>query len=170
MSLIARLLPLVLVLGLSGCDPTPSGGGARGDEIVLGTHLEDTPFPSAFVPLSDGDTLPVVKGSQGAWMVVACVRTDAFEHTSKVTIRGDLIDVETGTEMARLKFRKALVRPGDGYSYAADLYLILAKPGGEAPPLDWDGRDAVLRLRLDDLQGWQLEDSITVHLVGAPPS
>ncbi len=160
-----RVLPfLLLIIAVAGCgvddlafQPPPDGA------YELGINQQETPPPAAFQVVSDGTPVPVVLGSQGAWMVVGAIRTTAFEGVEKVQIIAELEDAETGKRYARVKFRRSLVDGLDGFRYLTDIFLIVGKAGGDNE-FEWEGRDFVMNLRVEESWGVGLEDAVTVRL------
>ncbi len=123
-------------------------------------HLDEM-LPAAFVPLDAGSSVPVVKGSQGAWMIVGAVRTNQFgPEVEKITVEAKLTDAE-GKVYAHYRIRRPLYRYGDGFGYVTDLYLIVEQAKAEYT-FAWDQEDAILILELEADDGTVLKDEVLI--------
>ncbi len=158
-----RILLMLMLCAAAACGPADEPPVAPDGVYQIGINEQDAPPPSTFELISDGAEVPVVLGSQGAWMVVGAVRTTAFEGTDKVSIIAELEDAETGERYARVKFRRPLEDGADGYRYITDIFLIVGQAGGKNE-YEWEGRDVVLNLRVEEYWGAGLEASAAVRL------
>jgi hypothetical protein len=79
---------LSLVLFVSACDPThpsPDGSTSTEDAAVMGSpRLEVGTGEQEFEPFEDGDTVPLIRGPQGAQHVAVSVRV--FELDPRGTV------------------------------------------------------------------------------------
>lgn len=151
---------IALAMSAPGCEePTSYAPGELVYEVGF-NHVEGQ-LPGAFVPLSAGNSVPVVKGSQGAWMVVGAVRTNAFApEIDKITVEAKLTDGE-GKIYAHYRIRRPLYRYDDGLAYVTDLYLIVESAKVEYN-FDWADQDAILLLELEADDGTTMTDQVTI--------
>ena len=120
---------------LSGCPQGPlphdpdvvhDTDGMSGPEVAVGTHVQWKRQPDDFVPLEEGDDLPIVLGHQGAWMVVLAIRSDGL-LTGPLEL---VVGMEAaGTSLGELQLVDQELDPElDGRDYLYDIWLIVADP------------------------------------------
>ncbi len=113
--------------GETDTGPNPSGNDAadpvEDGELEVGYNVAFEASPDDFVPLADGDEIPITFGVQGSWMVVLAFRThDLFEGefdvVGEVTIDGE--------EVGRIWLELQETFPGgDGWDYYTNLFLAI---------------------------------------------
>lgn len=127
------LWPL-LSLALLGCSTTEPGA-ENGDSAAESTDacLSGTPTgelgtgDTVFIPVHDGDELPVIHGSQGGNHMLGAVRV---KHMSPVVLVHFTLTAETGTVVSDQTYRLLLADEGDCTGSAIALYAYLGFMGG----------------------------------------
>ena len=128
----------------------------------VGTNIAGATGVDAFTPLLTGGSATVVRGSQGALMLVVAARSNAYPAQCKrFTVEAELT-LEDGKQLGVLTHKK---RPmidgsaGTGLRYMLNVFLVLAE---DRPafglPNSWEGKRGTLRvaLSIDDGAGGKL--------------
>ena len=160
-----RWFPVLLVFcSLSpGCEtPEESEGLPPGAQYQIGTNDPDMNLPSAFTPTQEGVAVAVVRGGQGALMLVAAARTNVFADDQLLTVTGRIEDAENGEVYSTLTYRKRAVL-SEGLVYVRDIFMVLDTAGQAS--YAWDGREALYTVTLTPETGPALTDTHTVRLV-----
>lgn len=148
---------------------TPGCVGGVGDVPPPGTLYEvgtsqANAVETTFRVLADGDPVEVVRGGQGSLMVVAAARTNRFAADLQWVTVDATLERADGGDYAHFRIRRQIYAGADGVATFGNLFLVM----DESQP--WEGRDAVLVLRLTAPDGTtEVEDAVTVHLVPGPP-
>ena len=121
-------------LGYQGIEPIVDPGDARGScagptattvraiEVSNGSDGSSPDGGDRFVPLADGDVVPVVRGSQGADMVVLVMRVSGVEGDRCIPQRTALVN--GGGELAAQLVRPLQFRAtAPGMAETRDLFL-----------------------------------------------
>ncbi len=141
----------------------------------LGYNEQGKVTPSFFTAVSEGDEVPIVKGSQGAWMYVVAARTNQLPiDVKKINIEAELGPPDDpDSPYGKLKYKKRPVFDGqDGFMYLMNVYLVV--PKNES----WDGQEATLFLAIEnsckpekepDCVTFRYEQTATLQLIKVEP-
>jgi len=144
-------LVLVLLAGVAGCAPGLPA-------VELGTGH------GTFVPLQDGESVPIVRGFQGAQHIWAQVRL--LERVDgRVEIGFRLEEVDTGEEIHHNRFEVELIGLRDGGVASGGAF---GRPGTYAfvpEPERIDGREVRLVGWVESVDGVRTSDSRRVNPV-----
>ncbi len=170
-------LPLAaLVAACSSPSPgqtVDSGGGSPAagctdDAAIAELGTGDT----AFVPVSDGDELPVIHGSQGGNHILGSIRV---HHMNPIQLVHFTITAETGEVVSDQTYRILLIEEADCTASAVGLYAYLGFMGGGtesediATQLLWT--NARMQIDTTDVDGRSVSVAATiVPTPGEPPS
>ena len=162
--LLVTTLPLALLAGcLEGGTGEPITAGPDSPAFCeVGLVAATTP-PDPFHAVSDGETAPVVMGSQGAYMLVAQIRTNAFGPEVDIVTLTASVAPPGGEPYGRFRLRRHLRRGDDGLAYLDDVYLIV-EGASLAPNLSWDGTEARIAFSLESLDGAVIATELQVVL------
>lgn len=116
---VASTLALAGIASLGACTTDfvePATLHATGDSASYALSCDD-PEPQiaagtgeqAFVPVSNGEEIEIIRGPQGGWHIVGSVRVANLSEF--VTIDFTLTDVETGTEVSVQRSQTSLFAP-----------------------------------------------------------
>ncbi|MFT7625261.1 MAG: hypothetical protein ACI9WU_004452 [Myxococcota bacterium] len=128
---------------------TTSGTGDDPDvmvELMLspGVNIQGKTALDQFQAVIEGDDVPIVKGPQGAWMMVGAGLTNILpENTKYANVEARLTNL-AGESLAGLKQKRPSFWNGDGTSLVANLYLILHKDES------WDGQEADFSMKITE--------------------
>jgi hypothetical protein len=176
--LVFRTLVLGLCLGLGACALQVNPGfdaeigpldthGTDVDEqdldgvFVLGTHTAGASGAEEFELLADNQSLDIVFGHQGLWMIVLALQVDG-------SVQGD-IDVTgslsvDGISVGSLTLKQQhLQGADDGHRYLLNFFLILDEPGQ-------GGEEGEVQMKVTVANGTTVTLSRTVLLQGGPES
>lgn len=147
------------VVPVDGVDPPPDIPSGK-ETYELGTNIQGKTSPLAFTVLTTGATAPIVKGSQGAWMLVVSARTDLLAPgTKRVDIEAEL-GPPGGEPYGKLKFkRRPVLDGGDGFRYLMNVFLVVSNNE------EWNGQEADLRVVMEEeATGIKLEETVRIVL------
>jgi hypothetical protein len=132
----------------------------------LGVNVAGKTSPSEYTALSDGDSVPIVLGPQGAWMIVGAVHTNIFAtDVVKVKVVASMADSEGSVYGKVTLKKKPLFSSIDGGKYLMNIWLVVSsKVDEETGKLVWEDKEAVFSVALEDADGIQDEDSVMVHM------
>lgn len=138
--------------------------------FAIGTDPDGALGGLPFAPASEGSEFTVVKGTQGAFMIVLSAATNRFDCcVERVNIRASLTTVDCGRKLGESNLRRRLLAHGDdGLGYILNTFLIVGPEG------TWEEEQAVLTLSLEPYGGGETFDqTLTVMLNadrgGSPP-
>jgi hypothetical protein len=161
---------LAALLGLGACGERLVDPPVVFDEHDAGLVADDTTLVAGlfreqlFLPLHDGDPLPIVFGTQGGTWVMPGVRAQGFEI--ECMWNGSLT-TETGEVVGTIdRVRVRLNRAPDGWLEvtALPIPVIHAAPREQEPVADLYGVGATLQLTLQDGAGTTLTVALDLAL------
>lgn len=148
--------------------PTNNDTTADMDEVVEGEFEIGTNSASqadSFVPLIEGEEVPLVWGVQGSWMVVLAFRThDLFEGMFDVRANISIDGVESG--VIWLEFQETFPG-GDGWDYYYNLFLAIDVI--EPPPRGTPARIEMSVIDENETMAAEAFDVLIGETVGGPP-
>lgn len=176
--LVLGTLALGLCLGLGACVQQVSPGfdsdmpplGTPWSDVkeqgldgvfVLGTHTAGASGAEEFELLADNQSLDIVFGHQGLWMIVLALQVDG-------TVQGD-IDVTgslsvDGLSVGSLTLKQQhLQGADDGHRYLLNFFLVLDEPSQ-------GGEEGEVQMKVTVAHGTTVTLSRTVLLQGGPES
>ncbi len=130
--------------------------------VKLGTNTTGSADPATFVEA--GETLPVVFGPQGAWMIVLAVGTNAYPpEVKRLRVKASIaLDDGIPREIDAKPNQDNVTVGADGLSYVLNTWLIVDAAGDPTP---WQGKTGVLQVTLTPLDGGApVTASVTVTL------
>ncbi len=142
---LASTLVLLLAASASSCSEETAATGTL--TVRLGYHPLEGDVTASFVPLSNGQTLPVLMGGQGAVMCIVAAELAGFVPEGSFTVDVALRK-NNGDPWAFPRVRLEPVWSADGTAYFANLWLIFADPPWIRP---WEGTTARLELTATSL-------------------
>jgi hypothetical protein len=160
LSFLHFLLGSSLCLGCEGHEAPD--GLPPGAQYQVGTNDPELDLPLAFTATLEGMDVLIVRGGQGALMLVAAARTNVFVDDQLLTVSARIEDEETAEVYSTLTYRKRSVM-SDGLVYVRDIFMVLDTAGQASYP--WDGRQALFTVTLTPESGPALTDTRTVRLV-----
>lgn len=143
---LASTLALLLAAAASSCsaDETAATGTLT---VRLGYHPLEGDVTATFVPLSNGQALPVLMGGQGAVMCIVAAELAGFVPEGSFTVDVALRK-SNGDPWAFPRVRLEPVWSEDGTAYFANVWLIFSDPPWIRP---WEGTTARLELTATSL-------------------
>jgi hypothetical protein len=118
---------------LGGCATAGGAGDTGGDAAGSAACFADPPESEigtgdvAFIPLHDGDQVPVIHGSQGGNHLLGSVRV---HHLDPIALVHFSLTSEEGVLISDQTYRIALLDEGDCTTMALGLYAYLGFMGG----------------------------------------
>lgn len=169
---------LPLALSLVGC--THAGPGAAGDSAAAnGSDACAQEAPTAqlgtgdttFIPVQDGDELPVIHGSQGGNHILGSIRV---AHMNPIALVHFSIAAESGEVVSDQTYRILLIEEGECAASALGLYAYLGFMGGgtesEDVATDLLWTNARMQIEVTDADGRFASAAATiVPTPGEPP-
>lgn len=168
----------LLSLALLGCSTTEPGA-SQGDSAAESTDacLSGTATgelgtgDTVFIPVHDGDELPVIHGSQGGNHMLGAVRV---KHMSPVVLVHFTLTSQSGTVVSDQTYRLLLADEGDCTGSAIGLYAYLGFMGGGTESQDvatallWT--DTRMQIEVTDTGGRSVSVGATITPTpGEPP-
>lgn len=153
-------------------NPPSDQGTTTGMDIVvenpvfeLGYNEQGKVTPDHFFAAQDGMEAPIVKGSQGAWMLVVAARSNQWPDVDKVNVEAE-IGPAGQPVFGKLKYKKRpLLDGGDGFKYLMNVFLVVSNDQA------WDGQLADFTVILETTDGTRrLEATTSITLVKTDPN
>lgn len=136
-------------------EPSPDSGvpdadtGADEAYVTIGTG-----FPS-YIPVSDGDTLPIIEGIQGGFHLWGGFEVSGLEPSGLI-IEFDL--VWNGDRIGGASYSDELWGDADPYEYGGVAVIF----SDNDLPMQVDGETVTVSVRLEDTAGVVVTDSVEV--------
>jgi len=112
-----------------------------------------------FTMVETGSVAPIVKGTQGAWMLVIAARCNALPPgKNRVTVEAEL-GPPGETPYGKLKYkRRPVLDGGDGFRYLMNVFLVVSNNE------EWDEQETALTVSIETEDGQKFEQTQMIHL------
>jgi len=138
-------------------DTTAVADTTREPIFELGTNATGEAQPSAFTGLGDGDTLEIVYGPQGLWMVVLAFRTRGLV-AGPVDLNASIL-VDGAAQGQVTLAGQTLVAGPQGLFYFYNIFLVVNDPTVA-------GQKGTILFKVTDTAGHIVDHTVNVALSG----
>ena len=138
-------------------DAQDAAPDVRSPGFELGFNPQGANTPSAFTLLADGDTLEIVYGPQGLWMVVLAFRTRGL-LAAPLTLDARIRTADAELGALNLVNQPTFDGP-EGWAYHYNFFLVVSDPTAA-------GAEATITFSAADAAGARVDLTHTVRLSG----